>query len=137
MVDNEKRDNLVNARRKVRSFILFSNIYLWFKYVQLKKFRDQQQQQQQNGDDHLTFISETNGHNIHSSNGVWAFVRYYYFSNWNLFFHRFQMNPTSFTIIMRTIIWPFRHILFMSFISLVLTISHKIFPLLSMINKRS
>ncbi|CAF0763475.1 unnamed protein product [Adineta ricciae] len=52
MVDNEKRDNLVNARRK------------------LKKFRDQQQQQQQNGDDHLTFISETNGHNIHSLNGI-------------------------------------------------------------------
>jgi len=51
MVDNEKRDNLANARRK------------------LKKFRDQQQTQ--NSTDHLTFISEPNGNNnIHLINGT-------------------------------------------------------------------
>ncbi|UJR33991.1 hypothetical protein I4U23_021406 [Adineta vaga] len=51
MVDNEKRDNLANARRK------------------LKKFRDQQQHHQ-NGDDHLSFTSETNGNNLHLVNGT-------------------------------------------------------------------
>ncbi|CAF2471394.1 unnamed protein product [Rotaria sp. Silwood2] len=51
MVDNEKRENLANARRK------------------LKKFRDQQQQQQ-NGDDDLTFTTETNGTDVLSLDGT-------------------------------------------------------------------
>ncbi|CAF4609055.1 unnamed protein product [Rotaria sp. Silwood1] len=51
MVDNEKQENLANARRK------------------LKKFRDQQQQQQ-NGNDHLTFTTETNGTGVHSIDGT-------------------------------------------------------------------
>ena len=42
MVDNEKQDNLANARRK------------------LKKFRDQQQPN----------VIETNGNNVHPPNGV-------------------------------------------------------------------
>ncbi|CAF1055234.1 unnamed protein product [Adineta steineri] len=51
MVDNEKRDNIANARRKLR------------------KFRDQQQQQQ-NSDDHLTFSPESNGTNVYPINGT-------------------------------------------------------------------
>ncbi|CAF0852723.1 unnamed protein product [Rotaria sordida] len=51
MVDNEKRENLANARRK------------------LKKFRDQRQQQQ-NGNDHLTFTADTNGIDGTSSESI-------------------------------------------------------------------
>ncbi|CAF2026785.1 unnamed protein product [Rotaria magnacalcarata] len=52
MIDNDKIENLANARRK------------------LKKFRDQQQQQQQNGNDQLTFISETNHATAHATHGI-------------------------------------------------------------------
>ena len=67
MVDNEKRDNLANARRKViDSHTLVSSTIQIF---QLRKFRDEQQQQ--NGADHLTFISETNGKTgLYPNNGV-------------------------------------------------------------------
>ncbi|CAM2700448.1 unnamed protein product [Rotaria socialis] len=52
MIDNDKIENLANARRK------------------LKKFRDQQQQQQQNGNGQLTFISETNHATADSTHGI-------------------------------------------------------------------
>jgi hypothetical protein len=48
--------------------LFFSFFTLLILILQLKKFRDQQQQQ--NGNDHMTFISETNGTSIHSINGV-------------------------------------------------------------------
>ena len=66
MVDNEKRDNLANARRKVLVFSLHLTLFIGL--FQLKKFRDQQQHQ--NGNDHLTFTPETNGTALYPVNGV-------------------------------------------------------------------